>query len=322
MGEDNARVGLWRTPGVWWLGGLFALMPIVLELVFSRGDPRPAPAYASWLAWSALPLAMLGLALWRNRRAFAAWTWPRRAGSLALFALETLSWCVAFLVPAFFLLPQYASYTPRAQTSELLLAASSARTAVAERAVTAKSLARAGEGVRIPAGGKVTASVVATNGTIAVYREQFGVLAVLFPRIEGVQALWTCDVYPEKLSPSSCRTDSPSPPPTSGQRGVAGTPARHAADLLAIAEKLQEEVATGAKARGTLRDAAKGRVLPPGEVLDFGLVDDDGTIALYSERHGVFLLLEAALKGGALEWRCRAWPREAGSPRCPSPGAA
>ncbi len=318
MGEAIARISLWRTRGAVWLGALFVLVAFVL------GDRLRTPGLPDALrlpAWAALPTLVLALALRNNRKGFASWNSLQRVRAGALLFGEAMLWCAVFAAPAFILLPQYADYTPRAQTSELFLAATDARTAIATRAATERTLVRAGEGVRIPPSGKVTATLVATHGPIALYRERFGVLAVLYPRLEAEQVLWTCDVYPEKLSASHCRTDSPAPPPTSGQRKIGGNAASHAAALLAIAGPLKTELAAGAKARGGLRDAAKGRVLQPGDVLDFGLVDSDGPIALYSERHGVFVLLEPEVKAGTLEWRCRAWPRDAATPGCPYPDA-
>src|ERR1700694_4191254 len=66
-------------------------------------------------------------------------------------------------------LPAYQDYTVRAKVTELMLAASSARTAISEKCQTDPgNTASAGAGVTIPVVGKVSASTVEDNGTIIV----------------------------------------------------------------------------------------------------------------------------------------------------------
>src|ERR1035437_7011697 len=66
-------------------------------------------------------------------------------------------------------LPAYQDYTIRAKVSELLLAASGARTSIAEKFQTDPSAsASAGVGVTIPAVGKIVTAGVDAGGTIFV----------------------------------------------------------------------------------------------------------------------------------------------------------
>ena len=65
-------------------------------------------------------------------------------------------------------LPAYQDYTIRARTSELMLAASSVRTAVTEAAQGLNSLGGSGSGLTIGAGGKVSAGAVAAGGGITI----------------------------------------------------------------------------------------------------------------------------------------------------------
>src|SRR5262245_4188391 len=65
-------------------------------------------------------------------------------------------------------LPAYQDYTVRAKVSELLLAASSARTSVTEAAQNTGGITNAGSGITIGTGGKISAASVAANGTIGI----------------------------------------------------------------------------------------------------------------------------------------------------------
>ena len=66
-------------------------------------------------------------------------------------------------------LPAYQDYTVRAKVSELILAASGARTGISEKYRTDPSNpACAGAGVTIPVVGKIATASVAAGGTIVV----------------------------------------------------------------------------------------------------------------------------------------------------------
>jgi type IV pilus assembly protein PilA len=83
-------------------------------------------------------------------------------------------------------LPAYQDYTVRAKVSELLLAASSARTSVTEAAQNLGAITNSGS------------AAVMNNITINV---------TLAPSWNGNTVLWSCEVVPTKYGPSSCRTD-------------------------------------------------------------------------------------------------------------------
>ena len=109
-------------------------------------------------------------------------------------------------------LPAYQDYTVRAKVSELLLAASSARTSVTEAAQNFGTTTNSGVGVTISSGGKVGAATVQANGTIAIdgSAAQMGNQTInvsLQPSWNGSTVLWSCEVTPQKYGPSSCRTD-------------------------------------------------------------------------------------------------------------------
>ena len=111
-------------------------------------------------------------------------------------------------------LPAYQDYTVRAKVSELLLAASSARTSVTEAAQNLNTLGSAGVGLTIVPVGKISAALVDTNGTIGISGADSlmgtsGITVTLAPTwvATGNTVTWSCQVAPTKYGPSSCRTD-------------------------------------------------------------------------------------------------------------------
>jgi type IV pilus assembly protein PilA len=111
-------------------------------------------------------------------------------------------------------LPAYQDYTIRARTSELILAASAARTSVTEAAQALNSLASSGSGLTIGTGGKVSGATVSANGLITIggldaSMGTSGISMTLTPSWNATAntVVWSCDVAPVKYSPSSCRTD-------------------------------------------------------------------------------------------------------------------
>ena len=111
-------------------------------------------------------------------------------------------------------LPAYQDYTIRARTSELILAASAARTSVTEAAQALNSLATSGSGLTIGTGGKVSGATVSTDGLITIGGTDLsmgtsGISMTLTPSWNATAntVVWSCEVAPVKYSPSSCRTD-------------------------------------------------------------------------------------------------------------------
>ena len=111
-------------------------------------------------------------------------------------------------------LPAYQDYTIRAKVSELLLAASSARTAIAEKFQTDPSAAAsAGVGVSIPAVGKINTATVDAGGTIVVTGSTASssvgatVTVTMTPSFSTATGTitWVCAGSPAKYLPASCR---------------------------------------------------------------------------------------------------------------------
>ncbi len=112
-------------------------------------------------------------------------------------------------------LPAYQDYTIRAKVSELILSASSARTAVTESAQNLNGMTSAGEGLTIQPGGKVKTAVIAMTGTISITGQDAnimgttGITVTLEPSWNATAntVIWSCSVVPQKYGPSTCRTD-------------------------------------------------------------------------------------------------------------------
>ncbi|MEO8299174.1 MAG: pilin [Burkholderiales bacterium] len=111
-------------------------------------------------------------------------------------------------------LPAYRDYTLRAKVSELMLAASSARTLVTEQSQANGSVGATG--ITAPgSGGKVeSATVAVATGVITVTGRtaDFGAttaVVTLTPswNTASSTAVWSCAVVPANLEPSSCRAD-------------------------------------------------------------------------------------------------------------------
>ena len=112
-------------------------------------------------------------------------------------------------------LPAYQDYTIRAKVSELILAASAARTGVTEQAQNLNGLTSAGQNLTITTGGKVGAATVQMNGNIAITGADAnimgtsGITVTLAPSWNSTAntVVWSCEVVPTKYGPSTCRTD-------------------------------------------------------------------------------------------------------------------
>ena len=114
-------------------------------------------------------------------------------------------------------LPAYQDYTVRAKVSELMLAASSARTCVTEAAQSAGGTvpATVGADCSIAVTGKLTGASVASTGTVGQITVTGGsdatsvganVTVTLTPATAtGGSLTWSCSGSPVKYVPGTCR---------------------------------------------------------------------------------------------------------------------
>ena len=111
-------------------------------------------------------------------------------------------------------LPAYQDYTIRARVSELVLAASAAKTAVTEAcqlnngcSIGADTLSAINQAITatalISAGAVATSGAIRMNATSAVGTNALSL--VLTPSWNGTTAVWTCTGTPLKYMPATCR---------------------------------------------------------------------------------------------------------------------
>ena len=111
-------------------------------------------------------------------------------------------------------LPVYQDYTIRAKVSELVLAASGFKTAIAEKAQTDGTILTAGQGITVCHTGKVTDGSVSPTGVIKVIGSaaKIGteISIVMSPSFAGDgKLIWSCGVGNAaelyKYVPAECR---------------------------------------------------------------------------------------------------------------------
>ena len=111
-------------------------------------------------------------------------------------------------------LPAYQDYTVRAKVSELILAASGARTAIAEKLQTDPSnSACMGAGVTIPVVGKIATATVNDGGTVTVTGDTTSsstgaavtITVTPTPSTASGTITWSCVGVPSKYLPATCR---------------------------------------------------------------------------------------------------------------------
>jgi len=110
-------------------------------------------------------------------------------------------------------LPAYQDYTIRARVSELTLAASGFKTAIAEKASADATLSSSGVGLTVSVAGKVTGGSVTDAGVITIQGSATSVgtdVSILLTpsKAAGGSIVWTCSTGSSgtfKYVPSECR---------------------------------------------------------------------------------------------------------------------
>jgi type IV pilus assembly protein PilA len=131
------------------------------------------------------------------------------------FTLIELMIVVAIIgILAAIALPAYQDYTIRARVSELILAASSARTAITEKYQSDQNSTAAGSGLSIAIVGKIAGATVGVDGTVTITGAKnaiadknvgTGVTLTLVPSFNTATVVWSCIGSPVKYMPATCR---------------------------------------------------------------------------------------------------------------------
>jgi type IV pilus assembly protein PilA len=107
-------------------------------------------------------------------------------------------------------LPAYQDYTVRAKVSELILAASSARTAVTEKYQNDGALTSAGVNISISSSSKISSASVSDGGTITVVgtSDVKSATIIMTPteNSDSTTLNWACKGSPNRYMPASCRS--------------------------------------------------------------------------------------------------------------------
>ena len=106
-------------------------------------------------------------------------------------------------------LPAYQDYTVRARVSELILAASSAKTALSEGMQTTGSWATTWmSSITISATGMISSATIGSTGQIIVYGTaptSASVVTMTPVTTTDNKLVWSCTGNPSKYMPASCR---------------------------------------------------------------------------------------------------------------------
>jgi len=131
------------------------------------------------------------------------------------FTLIELMIVVAIIgILAAIALPAYQDYTIRSKVSELILAASAARTAITEKFQADQDSANMGSGTSIVAFGKILGATVANNGVVTITGTGTtttsvgtAVTVTLTPTVNTSAGTltWSCTGTPSRYMPGSCR---------------------------------------------------------------------------------------------------------------------
>lgn len=136
----------------------------------------------------------------------SGWRRLRRILTNILYDLTSLFLVVVVLTLAMSLIvPAYQCYGDRAKAAELVLAVSSYRSVIAERAESKQSLTGVGEGLSIRVEGRVRGGSISTNGVISVYSDNPQAMVVLSPYWDKTSVEWKCAGFPLEVMPLLCR---------------------------------------------------------------------------------------------------------------------
>jgi type IV pilus assembly protein PilA len=127
------------------------------------------------------------------------------------FTLIELMIVVAIIgILAAIALPAYQDYTIRSKVSELILAASSARTSVTEKYQNDGALTSAGVGLSVSQTSKIASSNVTSGGVITITgtAEVKNSTITLTPSVnaDSTTLNWVCTGSPSRYMPASCRS--------------------------------------------------------------------------------------------------------------------
>lgn len=307
---------------------LALLFAITFHLSKSDGPYSPRPgADPSSPSGAALGVALLLLgeyllwiaySVWRNLHGFRAWG-PIRTVLCGLhIVLQPVYWIFGVVMLMLIVSPVCHDCTVRSHNALMVGLASNLENPVTNRAQANGTLTGSGAGIEVNPDRWITAGLVGRDGAVITYNGRLRMLAVLLPEMRRDRVTWSCKGMPPKYFSrfEFCRDANGE---TSFALRDSGSPREDALALLEQATVWQRQVESSAPAHGTLEASVPTTIAWRQGLADFALLDSNGRMALYSDRHGTFALLEPRLESGKVAWRCRVWPATAATPGC-APG--
>lgn len=274
---------------------------------------QPSMLPISLLAVISLGIPVAGF--WKNRQLFARARSKELGIAASLLVAEASALLFTLLVFANMATGGEDETRLKARANALTIEAAEVRKLIEQRVMAAGRLSGAGEGLKIESVAHRGETFVGTDGTVLLYDLELRALVALLPTYRERVLDWRLVGLPARAFPLHWR----SLPQSSFTREAQGAAIEHSQALLKIAGELQQGISSQAKQLGSLAAVTDARALPASGLLDFGYVDADGRFALYSDRHGVFLVYEPTMRGdGRVDWRCRSYPSEAAVPGCAS----
>jgi hypothetical protein len=265
------------------------------------------------LAITAIGIPAVGF--WRNNAFFREVPPHARTRASTLLVAETAAFLAALMVFANLTAGGEEETSIREKVSQLIITGAEAQRLVEAKISEGHSISRVGTKVTLQTSGNISEALLGSDGAVILYDDQLRALATMLPSAREEIVDWRVEGFPMLAFPEHWHTRNS----TSLIVKTPGTPIEHSQQMLDPATRLQQEISAEAKKRGSLQNLAPARLLPPEGLVDFGYVDPDGWFALYSDRHGVFVVFEPELKGdGLVHWQCRVHPAEAAIPGCAS----
>ena len=190
--------------GLTFLLGL-SWMLVVAMAVIGPEDPRQPNTGILLVIWS-IPLILTSFA-WMNARHYQqsgsvfrkrVFTWGSALADFIIFA-------IIFAIPAAILAPAYGNYAVRSRMNEMIGAVSDLKTGIAEIAQADGIPGNAVAALKIRKPEYADYALLSPDGTIVLYNERYGALAVISPVITSNGIQWRCQGFPADLFPGNCR---------------------------------------------------------------------------------------------------------------------
>lgn len=201
---SNFRRLFGEHPGITLLLGFFWFLFTTAALIGPE-DPRQLNVGLAF-AMLMVPTILVSFA-WANSKHYQQveaarkrmmLAWSTAVSDFAVFA-------VLLAIPAVFAAALYGNYGTRASMSNMVASISSLRTQLSLEWQEQGNLNTIGKETQIGKPANADYAHLGPDGTIVLYNQRHGALAVVSPRREGNNMKWSCRGYPAEIFPKDCR---------------------------------------------------------------------------------------------------------------------